>query len=413
MGECFRKHCGNVFIIRKLVWKRFHVWGGKCENVFICERGGEMRGDITIRDVARKAGVSIATVSRVINETGYVKESTRKRVLEAVSHLGYTPNPSARVLSGGAGKVWPKNDILVLGSLNVDFVVRTEVRPLPGETVHGTGFSVHAGGKGANQAVAASKAGGRVAIAGRMGDDVFSGVLTQSLLDAGVRGDLLQRVAGIPTGSAHITIDGSGENSIIVVAGANGLVGREDVDRLAPVLDGSRILLLQLEIPMDAVVYAAQVAKDRGVIVMLDPAPAAPLPPPLISLVDYITPNRHEAAVLTGIQVTDVRSASLAARELVAQGVKCAIVKLGADGVVYATASSVEVEHVPGHSVQVVDTTAAGDAFSGALAALLSEGRTLAEAVRFANAAGALAVTKHGAQPAMAWRAEIERLLSG
>lgn len=365
--------------------------------------------DITIKDVARKAGVSIATVSRVMNETGYVKESTRKRVEEAVLALGYSPNPSARVLSGGTSKVSQRNDILVFGSLNVDFVIRTDVRPLPGETVKGKDFTVHAGGKGANQAVAASKAGGRVAMAGRMGDDVFSGVLTGSLLEAGVRGDLLKRVAGTPTGSAFITVDGSGENSIIVLAGANGLVGREDVEDLVPAMDSCAFLLLQLEIPLDAVLLAARRAKERGVTVMLDPAPPAALPPEIFPLLDYITPNRHEAAFLTGIQVTGVESALRAARQLVSQGVRCAVVKLGAEGVVYATGTTAE--HVPGYTVDVVDTTAAGDAFSGALAAFLSEGRTLAESIRFANAAGALAVTKAGAQPAMAWRSDIERFI--
>ncbi|MGI6661933.1 MAG: ribokinase [Bacillota bacterium] len=370
-----------------------------------------MSGDITIKDVARKAGVSIATVSRVINKTGYVSESTRRRVEEAVALLGYSPNPSARILSGGTGRASSRKDILVFGSLNVDFVVRADRRPLPGETVPGRSFSLHPGGKGANQAVAASKAGGRVTIAGRIGDDIFSGVLTRSLLDAGVRGDLIHRVSGVSTGSAFITVDASGENSIIVVAGANGLVGREDVDRMLPVLDECGLILLQLEIPLDAVIYAARAARERGVTVMLDPAPPASLEPEVLSLVDYITPNRHEAEFLTGIQVVDVQSASQAAKTLVSKGVKCAVVKLGGEGVVYATRSSTD--HIPGHKVDVVDTTAAGDAFSGALAAYLSEGRTLDEAVRFANAAGALAVTKEGAQPAIPWRGEIEKMLFG
>lgn len=368
-----------------------------------------MKTEVTIKDVARKAGVSIATVSRVINNTGYVSESTRKRVEEAIALLGYSPNPSARILSGGPSKATSKKDILVFGSLNVDFVVRTGRRPLPGETVTGTGFSVHAGGKGANQAVAASKAGGRVSIAGKVGDDMFSGVLTRSLLDAGVRGDLLERAPGIPTGCAFITVDAGGENSIIVVPGANGLVGREDVERILPALDECGIILLQLEIPLDAVMLAVREAKKRGVTVMLDPAPPVPLEPDFLSLIDYITPNRHEAEFLTGIPVKGVDSAAEAARKLIAQGVRCAAVKLGAEGVVYATRSSVE--YVPAHKVSVVDTTAAGDAFSGAMAAYLSEGRSLCEAVRFANAAGALAVTREGAQPAMPWRGEIEKLI--
>lgn len=370
-----------------------------------------MSGDITIKDVAHRAGVSIATVSRVINNTGYVSESARRRVEEAIASLGFSPNPSARNLPSGTSRAASRSDILVFGSLNVDFVVRTDRRPLPGETVTGRSFSVHAGGKGANQAVAASKAGGRVTIAGRMGDDIFSGVLTRSLLDAGVRGDLLERVPGVPTGSAFITVDASGENSIIVVPGANGLVGTEDVDRMMPILKECGLILLQLEIPLEAVAYAVRAAREQGVTVLLDPAPPVELDPKILSLIDYITPNRHEAEFLTGIRVVDVQAASEAAKKLVSKGVRCAIVKLGGEGVVYATRSSSE--YIPGHKVNVVDTTAAGDAFSGALGAYLSEGRTLAEAVRFANAAGALAVTREGAQPAMPWRGEIEKMLAG
>lgn len=302
-----------------------------------------------------------------------------------------------------------RKDIVVFGSLNVDFVVKAAVRPGPGETVAGTDFRIYPGGKGANQAVAASRAGGKVTMAGRIGDDVFSSILTKSLLEAGVRGDFLRVTGGVSTGSAFIVIDSKGENSIVVVPGANGLAAREDVDLLAPVLENARVLMLQLEIPMESVEYAARKAHDSGVTVLLDPAPPAPLSKELLECVDIITPNEHEAQFLTGRQITGIRTARLAASDLTSMGIRCAVVKLGARGVVYVGESAID--HVPGHEVQVVDSTGAGDAFSGALAAAICEGKSLGEACRFANAAGALSVTKPGAQTSMPWRDEIDAFL--
>ncbi len=304
-----------------------------------------------------------------------------------------------------------RKDIVVLGSLNVDFVVRADVRPGAGETVTGGDFRLHPGGKGANQAVAASRAGGKVAMAGRIGDDVFSGVLTKSLLEAGVRGDLVRVVQGTPTGCAFIVVDRKGENSIVVVPGANGTVTREDVDAAGAVLEKARVLMLQLEIPLDVVEHAARKAHDAGAIVMLDPAPPASLPPELLRSVDIITPNEHEAEFLTGRKIVDLKSARLAASDLVSMGIGKAIVKMGARGLVYASEN--QIEHIPGHPVQVVDTTAAGDTFAGALAVAICEGRPAGEACRFANAAAALSVTRAGAQPSMPWRDEIDRFLYG
>jgi len=298
---------------------------------------------------------------------------------------------------------------VVLGSLNVDFVVRTQVRPAAGETVTGSDFRTHSGGKGANQAVAASRAGGRVIMAGRVGDDVFSGMLTESLVDSGVRGDFVREANGVPTGSAFIVIDAKGENSIVVVPGANGTVSREDVDEIRPVLRGARFLLLQLEVPLDVVEYAARVAREVGVAVMLDPAPPVSLPKELLQNVDIIVPNEHEAEFLTGRKVSDLSSARLAASDLNAMGIGLAIVKVGDRGVVYASGG--HVEHVPGYRVDVVDTTAAGDTFAGALAVALCEGKSPALACRFANAAAALSVARVGAQSSMPWREEIDHLL--
>lgn len=298
---------------------------------------------------------------------------------------------------------------MVFGSLNVDFVVNTPVRPKPGETVTGQDFHIYPGGKGANQAVAASRAGGKVTMAGRIGDDVFSSVLTRSLLEAGVRGDYLRVSTGISTGSAFIVLDGQGENSIVVVPGANGLSSKDDIETLVPVLENARILMLQLEVPMESVEYAARKARDLGVTVMLDPAPPVALTRSLLECVDIITPNEHEAQFLTGRQIIDVRTARLAASDLTSMGVRSAVVKLGGKGVVYAGDNAVE--HIPGHEVRVLDSTAAGDAFSGALAVATCEGKSLAEACRFANAAGALSVTRAGAQTSMPWRDEIDAFL--
>ncbi|MGE5580096.1 MAG: ribokinase [Bacillota bacterium] len=373
-------------------------------------------GGATIKDVAKRAGVSIATVSRVINGTGYTSESAREKVQEAVLALGFNPSQAARSLSIGSpgteGSLVadPRRTIVVLGSLNVDFVVRAPRRPAAGETVSGTDFRIYPGGKGANQAVAASRAGGKVVMAGRIGDDVFSSVLTKSLLEAGVRGDHVRVSTRVPTGSAFIVIDGRGENSIVVVPGANGTVTREDVDALGPVLETARILMLQLEIPIPVVEYAASKARAAGVTVMLDPAPPAALPEGLRRNVGIITPNEHEAEFLTGRPVTDPESAKAAAADLTSCGIPRAVVKLGGRGLVYTVGG--RAEYLPGHVVEVADSTAAGDTFAGALAAAICEGRSFGEACRFANAAAAISVTRAGAQTSMPWRDEIDRFLS-
>lgn len=227
-----------------------------------------------------------------------------------------------------------KRDIIVLGSMNVDFVVRVKRRPGVGETVTGYEFSIFPGGKGANQAVAAAKLGGNVAMAGRIGDDVFSKVVLDSLSAAGAGKELIVTTPGVPTGSAFITVDESGDNAIIVVPGANGLCSKADVDRLRPYLEKAKILMLQLEIPLETVEYAVTIAKSCGTMVMLDPAPAVPLPEGMLRGVDVLTPNEHEASALTGRKVADEESAKLAARDLLEAGAKAVVVKLGAKGLV-------------------------------------------------------------------------------
>lgn len=299
-------------------------------------------------------------------------------------------------------------DIVVLGSLNVDFVVRVSERPGMGQTVFGKEFSIFPGGKGANQAVAVGRLGGNVCMAGRIGDDVFSSILLESLTNANVGTDNVLITENIFTGSAFITVDDSGENSIIVIPGANSQYSKEDVDDLATCLKDAKTLMLQLEIPVESVEYAAQVAKSFGVTVMLDPAPAMSLPPELYRLIDVITPNEHEASLLTGIQVQDLSSAESAGLRLLEQGVHSAVVKLGAQGAFYCSSTG-DRGYVKGHRVNVVDTTAAGDAFSGALALALCEGKSIGEACEFANAAAALSVTRKGAQTSMPNYDEVAR----
>lgn len=305
-------------------------------------------------------------------------------------------------------------DIVVFGSLNVDFVVRTSVRPRVGETVKGLGFQLFPGGKGANQAVAAARAGGRVVMAGRVGDDAFKDILLRSLKDAGVDARLVEVTPGIETGSAFITVDDAGQNSIIIIPGANGRCSAEDVERMRPLLGTAKVLMLQLEIPMETVEIAARTASAMGVKVILDPAPAMEIPESLWASVDVITPNEHEAAFLTGREISDFPEAETAAAALLNKGPRWVVMKMGSRGAVSAYRNSsgdVIFRRFPAFSVPVVDTTAAGDAFAGGLAVALCEGKAWDEAMRFASATAALSVTKPGAQTSMPLREEIDSLL--
>lgn len=304
-----------------------------------------------------------------------------------------------------------KKDILVLGSLNMDIVARTKRFPGPGETVKGSEFKMVPGGKGANQAVAAARLKGNVSMAGRIGDDIFGQALLKSLLSAGVDTGHVLVTEGYPTGTALIVIDESAENRIVVVPGANGCCSVVDVAALKGVMESAKILMVQLEIPLETVRYAVRVARELGLTVIMDPAPALPLDEEILQDVDIILPNETEAAVLTGKRVDDIRSARLAAADLICRGVKTAVVKMGKEGAVIMKDNIFE--HIPGFQVNAVDTTAAGDAFAGALAVTLVEGFGLIEAIRFANAAGALATTGFGAQTSMPDREAVERLLAG
>ncbi|WP_035984410.1 ribokinase [Leptolyngbya sp. KIOST-1] len=302
--------------------------------------------------------------------------------------------------------------IHVFGSLNMDLVCRAPRLPQPGETVLGTDFATLPGGKGANQAVAAARLGAATAMVGRVGDDAFGRQLLQELQGAGVDASGVAAAAGVPTGVAAIAVDDSGQNTIVVVPGANGKVGEKDVSRLAAQLLPGDTLLLQLEVPLGAVVAAAKAARARGATVILDPAPAPDdLPPECFKAVDILTPNQTEASQLTGLVVNDVATAQAAANRLVQRGVSVAIVKLGDRGVVVADRQCTF--HQPALPVKAVDTVAAGDAFNGGLAVALAEGMSLEEAVQFASAVAAASVMVPGAQASMPERSRVEALRIG
>jgi ribokinase len=295
--------------------------------------------------------------------------------------------------------------IVVVGSLNMDLVVRSPRHPRPGETLLGREFHTFPGGKGANQAVAAARLGSQVKMIGRVGADAFGEALLQTLSKDGVDARQVEKLAEAPTGVALITVDDAGQNTIVVVPGANGELSPPDLLAAESAFEGASVVVMQLEIPLRTVTYAADLAHRHGARVTLNPAPAQPLGSTLLKQVDVLIPNQPEAALLTG-----GASASESARRLRASGVRSVIVTLGEDGVLIVE-DETEMR-LPAHRVSVVDTTAAGDAFVGAFAVALSEGRSAREAAAWGNAAGALAVTRAGAQPSLPARSELEHFLA-
>lgn len=302
----------------------------------------------------------------------------------------------------------PKPKIIVVGSSNTDMIIQLERIPRPGETILGGQFSTAAGGKGANQAVAAARAGGQVTFVARVGRDMFGDQALAGFVQDGINVDHIVRDESAPSGVALIFVARDGENSIAVAGGANGQLSPADVQRAASVLTDASMLVMQLETPLPTVQAAAELAAKAGVRFILNPAPAQALPDALLQRVSILTPNETEAELLTGVAVTDEAAANMAADKLLARGVQTVILTLGARGALVVNAASRQL--IAGFVVKAVDTVAAGDVFNGALAVAMAEGQPLPQAVRFANAAAAISVTRLGAQPSAPQRHEIDQL---
>ncbi|MEI7947262.1 MAG: ribokinase [bacterium] len=303
-----------------------------------------------------------------------------------------------------------KKQIIVVGSSNTDMIIKLDHIPRPGETILGGEFVTAAGGKGANQAVAAARAGGKVTFVARVGRDMFGDQAIAGFEKEKINTDHVSRDKSRPSGVALIFVAKDGENSIAVAGGANNGLSATDVKKAKANIADAGMLIMQLETPLETVQAAADVAAKAGVRVILNPAPARVLPDELLKKISIITPNETEAELLTGINVDSDQAAAQAADKLLARGVKTVIITLGSRGA-FVVGDGVR-KLVPGFKVKAVDTTAAGDTFNGALAVALVEGQALTNAVRFANAAAALSVTRLGAQTSVPTRKEIEKMLN-
>jgi ribokinase len=299
-------------------------------------------------------------------------------------------------------------DVFVVGSINQDFVLQVERRPEPGETVTNAQLSKGNGGKGANQAAAAALLGADVTILGRVGDDGFGEPLVEALADKGVDTSLIEAATDSSTGTAFITITPDGENAITVAPGANRSLTVEDVDDASDSIGDARVLIVQMEVPPEVVLRAVEVASQQGTRALVNLAPPTEVPRELLKKLDPLVVNEHEAAFLLGEKVEGLEGALSAAQELLALGPGSAVVTLGEDGAVFSDGESKE--HLTSPEVEVVDTTGAGDAFVGALAAKLAQEASLEDAVTYAVRAGAAAVTKEGAQGALPTPETVEAL---
>ena len=302
-----------------------------------------------------------------------------------------------------------RKNIVVVGSSNTDMIIKMPRIPKPGETIIGGEFSTAPGGKGANQAVSAARAGGQVFFVARVGDDMFGEQAVEGFIQDGVDIENIIRDKNAPSGVALIFVDKDGENSIAVASGANANLSPADIYAAEDVISSSSVLLMQLEIPIETVETAVEIAGGYETQVILNPAPARAIGDNILKHISILTPNESEVELLTGIKVEDEQGAAQAADMLVKRGVETVIITLGSGGAYVASSDFKGI--IPGFSVEAEDTTAAGDVFNGVLAVLLAEGKSLPDAVRFSNAAAALSVTRLGAQPSAPKRKEIDRFL--
>ncbi|HCM9555366.1 TPA: ribokinase [Enterobacter kobei] len=301
-------------------------------------------------------------------------------------------------------------NLVVLGSINADHILNLESFPAPGETVTGNQYQVAFGGKGANQAVAAGRSGANIAFIACTGDDDTGESVRKQLASDNIDIAPLSVVTGESTGVALIFVNAEGENVIGIHAGANAALTTARVEAQRALIGGAEALLMQLESPVESVLAAAKIAHENHTTVVLNPAPARVLSDELLALVDIITPNETEAEKLTGIRVENDDDAARAAKVLHEKGIGTVIITLGSRGV-WASVNG-EGRRVPGFRVKAIDTIAAGDTFNGALVTALLEGKVMDDAIRFAHAAAAIAVTRKGAQPSVPWRKEIDEFLS-
>lgn len=299
-----------------------------------------------------------------------------------------------------------RQQILVVGSSNTDMVIKAAHLPRPGETILGGTFFMNPGGKGANQAVAIARLGGPVTFICKTGSDIFGHQSQQLFEEEGINTSYVFSDSGNPSGVALITVDEKAENCIVVASGANANLLPSDLAKAEEAIEQADLILMQLEVPMETVCFVADIAWQKGKKVILNPAPAHPLPADLLRHLYLITPNETEAEMITGVKITDESSAGEAARVLAGMGVQHVIITLGSKGaLIYSDGKA---EMVPALKVEAVDTTAAGDVFNGALTVALSEGRSLKEAARFACKASAISVTRVGAQSSAPYRNEVD-----
>lgn len=298
--------------------------------------------------------------------------------------------------------------IIVIGSCNTDMVIKSDRLPVPGETILGGTFLMNPGGKGANQAVAVARMGGLVTFISKTGNDIFGRQSVELYLSENINTDFIFSDANHPSGVALISVDAHGENCIVVASGANAHLDTKDMDVAKSEIESGDILLMQLEIPIETVDYAASIAKEKGIKIVLNPAPAQFLPTSLIEKLYLITPNKTEAEILSGIKVTDLESAKRAAIAISEKGVENVVITLGSEGALIKEGDTFH--QVSSYKVKTVDTTAAGDTFNGALCVGLSEGLSILDSVKMASKASALTVTRMGAQSSIPYRRELVSL---